>query len=88
MEMPPRPAAPQRSRRRRRPLWATLLLAGAAAVASLPRVALAQYGSNNYNARMGGGRAFARGKAMATDGFGATYILGKAAAPHSNQGVV
>jgi hypothetical protein len=35
------------------------------------------YGSNAYNARIGGGKVFDQAKAIATDPFGATYILGK-----------
>lgn len=88
MGSPPRPPALRGGggAGRRRPLWATLLLTGAAGLASLSHMARGQetttngghYGSNPYDARMGGGRAFARTKAMASDGFGATYVLGKA----------
>lgn len=90
--MPPSPPPPASGRagisggRRRPPLWraaaastTTLLLAAVAACLSLS-VAQAQgatYGSNVFNARIGGGRAFDQTKSVTNDAFGATYILGK-----------
>lgn len=75
--------------RRRRPLigqgTATLVLAAAAALAqpalgqtqqTLAPSAASPFGANAYNARIGGGKAFDQAKAIATDPFGATYVVG------------